>query len=133
MEYTSHRVVSDTPSPAARPPSSHYPALDGVRGVAVLVVMFHNICYMLQSGQGLPFVLLTSVGATGWVGVQLFFALSGFLITGILLDARGSRHFFRTFYIRRTFRIFPLYYAFLAFALLIAPLILSMPAWTAAA
>jgi peptidoglycan/LPS O-acetylase OafA/YrhL len=76
---------------AARP---FYPALDGLRAVAFLMVFCNHYLYM-------PW---------GWAGVDLFFALSGFLITGILYDSRNEPQRTRNFYIRRTLRIFPLYY-----------------------
>ncbi|MFN2603060.1 MAG: acyltransferase family protein [Gemmatimonadaceae bacterium] len=98
----------------------HVPALDGVRGLAILVVMIghFNLGYYPVYGfeQGLKTLI-----ETGWWGVDLFFVLSGFLITGILLDAKGSSHYFRNFYVRRVLRIFPLYYGFLFAFFILAP------------
>jgi peptidoglycan/LPS O-acetylase OafA/YrhL len=91
------------------------PALDGLRGIAILLVLAHGFDVIQTRGgpgHGLDIAL-----DVGWIGVQLFFVLSGFLITGILLDTRSSPRYFRTFWIRRALRIFPLYYAVLAIAL----------------
>jgi peptidoglycan/LPS O-acetylase OafA/YrhL len=119
-------ATSSAPAPAsASPPPNlrgHLPVLDGVRGLAVLMVLlFHFV------GQTLPTNWLESaiVGVTkyGELGVELFFVLSGFLITGILYDARNGPHYFRNFYMRRVLRIFPLYYGVLALVFFVAPLI----------
>jgi peptidoglycan/LPS O-acetylase OafA/YrhL len=89
-------------------------ALDGLRGLAViLVVVLHTkLAASAVSSSESAYLALTGFG---WTGVDLFFVLSGFLITGILVDTREDRHFFRTFYARRILRIFPLYYAYLIF------------------
>ena len=86
-------------------------------------MMFHFIGVMPPewASRGLGCKLLYRAGATGWCGVDLSFVLSGFLITGILHDTKGSPRFFSTFYARRTLRIFPLYYGTLAVILLIFP------------
>ncbi len=93
--------------------------LDGLRGLAVLMV----ICFHFQQMFGCWHGLLARLAVWGQTGVDLFFVLSGFLITGILLDTRGSEHCMRNFYVRRVLRIFPLYYATLAVLFVVAPLI----------
>jgi peptidoglycan/LPS O-acetylase OafA/YrhL len=106
------------------------PGLDGLRGFAVLVIVWHNVTGV---GGGEGHTLLAKVyfasAAAGWVGVTLFFALSGFLITGILLDTRDHPHAWRTFTARRALRIFPLYYATLAVAFIALPLLGALPSW----
>ena len=96
------------------PGTKHIPALDGLRGVAVLLVVVFHFHYIFAFGPGPEGVFYRCLDF-GWCGVNLFFALSGFLITGILLDTKNSKSFFTTFYARRAIRIFPLYYAFLLF------------------
>jgi peptidoglycan/LPS O-acetylase OafA/YrhL len=90
---------------------SRIPELDGLRGIAVLsVVCIHYIVVSPSDASPIAQFLQRCV-ALGWSGVDLFFVLSGFLIGGILLDARGSPNYFQVFYTRRFFRIIPLYYA----------------------
>jgi len=97
------------------------PELDGVRGIAVLMVMgFH--CFQDNPLINSPALkTLGKFSVIGQTGVDLFFVLSGFLITRILLAAKPSDSYFRDFYIRRTLRIFPLYYGFLAFSYFLLP------------
>jgi len=102
-------------------------ALDGLRGAAILPVLAYHICaasglYRVPVLGGADRAVL-GVAMLGWAGVDLFFVLSGFLITGILLDARGERHYFRNFYLRRSLRIFPLFYAVLLARLCLLPLL----------
>ena len=98
------------------------PALDGIRGLAILLVMFLHFADR-SPPIGLANRLYTQVTGIGWIGVDLFFVLSGFLITGVLIDSRKSARYFRDFYARRTLRIFPLYYACLVAWIVVAPLL----------
>ncbi len=105
--------------------SEHIPALDGLRGIAILLVIPHNAnIYTDHPGIFWPLALAANAG---WIGVQLFFVLSGFLITRGLLDTVSSPHYLRNFYVRRTLRIFPLYYLTLLVGLLLLPMLLQSP------
>jgi peptidoglycan/LPS O-acetylase OafA/YrhL len=90
--------------------------LDAVRGLAVLLVLLHNTDIY-------PSLHLHLISANGWIGVDLFFVLSGFLITGILLDTKQSAGYFTNFYARRCLRIWPLYYSLLLFMFVIVPIL----------
>jgi peptidoglycan/LPS O-acetylase OafA/YrhL len=91
--------------------------LDGLRGLAILVVMLHN------ESSVYPSLHLQNLFANGWMGVDLFFVLSGFLITGILLDTRESDGYFTSFYSRRCLRIWPLYFTLLLFMFVVVPFV----------
>jgi peptidoglycan/LPS O-acetylase OafA/YrhL len=95
-------------------------ALDGFRGLAVLMVTLYRFAEvsLTESVIGRLPSRAILVGASG---VDLFFVLSGFLITGILLHSKDSPGYFSRFYSRRTLRIFPLYFASLALFLLLLP------------
>lgn len=113
--------VSATDHPGARHEEARLTPLDGVRGLAILLVVIHNAGGVHGGRDSLPLKLWAIITNAGWVGVQLFFALSGFLITSILLESRGRPGYYKSFYARRALRIMPLYYAFLIFIIFIAP------------
>jgi peptidoglycan/LPS O-acetylase OafA/YrhL len=102
----SDRIVSSCRIPDW---SKRIPALDGLRGIAILMVLMRHSIFVMKTHSRILLPILAA-GKLTWSGVDLFFVLSGFLIGGILLDAKHSPRYFKTFYLRRVFRIFPLYY-----------------------
>jgi peptidoglycan/LPS O-acetylase OafA/YrhL len=94
---------------------TYIPELQGLRGLAVLAVVIYH-CHPRLEGTWVHYASLW-----GWAGVNLFFVLSGFLITSILLEARDKPHYFRNFYGRRALRIWPVYVLVLVIVYLNAP------------
>ena len=94
---------------------SYIPELQGLRGLAVLAVVIYH-CHPRLAG-----TWFYRASLWGWAGVNLFFVLSGFLITSILLESRGKPHYFRNFYARRVLRIWPVYVLVLIVCYLNAP------------
>ncbi|OAI47316.1 hypothetical protein AYO44_09760 [Planctomycetaceae bacterium SCGC AG-212-F19] len=120
-------VVDPQAGPVAPRTDGHLPPLDGLRGIAILLVMLYHFVDQLGIGGSTPLPAGERLGITvsgaGWVGVDLFFVLSGFLITGILCRTRDAGNYFRSFFMRRLLRIFPLYYGILVGLLVLVPLI----------
>jgi len=106
----------------ARPNQGEIAEIDGLRGVAILMVMIHRLWPREAVNRR-----HVAAGDCG-IGGDLFFVVSGFLITRILLDTRGDSGYFRNFYARRVLRIFPLYYLFVTAVMLAFPMNVS-PLW----
>jgi len=100
----------------------HNPGLDGVRGIAILLVFFSHYGGGHKS-TNIVIHLWSMMCDFGWVGVDLFFVLSGFLITGILYDSINDNDRVKNFYARRALRIFPLFYGVLVAFLLLTPVL----------
>jgi len=86
------------------------PGLDALRGLAILSVVFYHGLFWAPVQRPPAHSLAASISSLflfGWLGVFLFFVLSGFLITGILLDSKGRPRYWRNFYVRRVLRIIP--------------------------
>jgi len=96
------------------------PELNGLRGAAFLFIFLFHTLRLEPNNFFLK--LANAIFRSGWLGVDLFFVLSGFLITTILLDYRDEFHKYRIFYTRRVLRIFPIYYLVLVFVFFVSPL-----------
>src|SRR5262245_54917420 len=106
---------------AATFPEQRLIELDGLRGFALsMILVFHAVSQEGEYAAGTYLYYLQRSFGMGWIALDLFFVLSGFLIGGILMDARDSRSYFRTFYVRRVFRIVPVYFAWVLLYVLIA-------------
>lgn len=103
--------------------------LDGLRGLAILGVLCAHFLNAWPGTGTLDRAAITGLGL-GWAGVDLFFVLSGLLITGILVDTLGARGWWSTFLVRRALRIFPLYYLALALFGLLGPSLGLIDPWT---
>ncbi len=119
-------AIDITAGRVSRKVSRHIPALDGIRALAILLVVPHNVDLLRPPVPSVDYPIVLLLHA-GWIGVQLFFVLSGFLITGNLLDSRASGNYFRAFFGRRALRILPLYFTVLIAAFVIAPMLFKLP------
>src|SRR5262245_27990198 len=118
-ELQANRLPGGTSARFQSNPHAHLAVLDGVRGLAVLMVMLLHFVANVPPSNCFESAV---VGVTkyGAFGVELFFVLSGYLITGILYDTHNDAHYFRNFYMRRLLRIFPLYYGVLTLLFFVA-------------
>jgi peptidoglycan/LPS O-acetylase OafA/YrhL len=121
VAHRSYRDQAERTLPAKETQSAtgHVPALDGIRGLAIVLVMLFHLSMVPAVGRSAE--TWQAFTQYGGLGVDVFFVLSGFLITGILRATLAEPHYFRNFYARRVLRIFPLYYAVVFFSLCVLP------------
>lgn len=93
--------------------------LDGLRALAIILVIIHHTTFV--DVDSVPFGIMYFLSKYSASGVDLFFVLSGFLITTLLIRNKGKKNYFKAFYMRRVLRIFPLYFSILLFAFIILP------------
>lgn len=98
----------------------HLAPLDGFRGLAIILVMIQHFAIISPTAPAGGHIMAFADG--GWLGVDLFFVLSGYLITGILIDSKGASNYFSKFYIRRAFRILPLFLLIAVLSFIVIPL-----------
>ena len=110
-------------------PGAHCVELDGVRGMAILLVTLYRFMKEVDADAHPILAFASRCAPLGERGVDLFFVLSGFLITGILLHTKSRDGYFRNFFVRRSLRIFPLYFSALAVCVWLIPTLLSLSAF----
>lgn len=110
--------------PASAPSLERVPVLDGIRGLAILLVMIHHFTFLPKAG--VADTLVYAVSKLGWTGVDLFFVLSGYLITSVLVRHRDDRNYYSVFYARRVLRLLPVYYVVLAVTLFVLPALVDL-------
>jgi peptidoglycan/LPS O-acetylase OafA/YrhL len=98
----------------------YFKELDGIRAIAALMIMFCHF-FQILNNKTAGFLFINKLANLGGTGVSLFFVLSGFLITRLLLKSKFDKKYFLNFYVRRALRIFPLYYLFLTIYYFIYP------------
>lgn len=112
---------------------TYRPGIDGLRCIAILWVIWHNAGNTIVKDEGTSAFYIRALDValgSGWLGVQLFFVISGYLVTLILIRARTGTHPFFSFFARRVLRIFPIYFVFLALMVFVVPPLLSPhPLW----
>jgi peptidoglycan/LPS O-acetylase OafA/YrhL len=105
--------------------------LEGLKGLAILFILLHHFTWPEPpAAPGRKPLLLSHIyyrvlgaGGEGWIGINVLFVVSGFLLTRALLNAKGAPDYYRNFYMRRVLRLLPLYYGILIFVFVIAPFI----------